>query len=43
METRVSRRLEHGGSFVLLENDGDHGAQIVPQDLSRPVPCLTIW
>ena len=23
--------------------DGDHGAEIVPQDLSRPVPPLTIW
>ena len=25
------------------EKDGDHGAEIVPQDLSRPVPRLTIW
>ena len=25
------------------DKDGDHGAEIVPQDLSRLVPRLTIW
>ena len=25
------------------EKDGDHGAEIMPKDLSRAVPRLTIW
>ena len=48
METTVSSRLEHGGSFFFgepceREKDGDHDAGIVPRDLSRPVLRLTIW
>ena len=37
----VVSNTEEASSFC--EKDGDRGAEIVPQDLSRPMPRLTIW